>query len=103
MLVLRNWVFVNQDEKIEIMDELEILRVELLSRMDQFLKLKIQKRGITGIQNTYCVFDTEYTSLDSNKNLNRLVSAQTASQDRTIVKIPLYNPYDISYVNPLSS
>jgi len=91
------------DEKIELIDLLDSLRVDLLSRMDQFLKMQFQKRGITVIQNTYCGFDTEYASVDSVKMLNKIVSAQTAIQERTIVKIPLYNPYDISYVNPLTS
>lgn len=81
---------------------LETLRSKLFSRMDQYIKLKIKKRGITIVHNNYCGFDSEYVSSDS-KDFNELVSVQTACQDRTILKVPLYNPYDISYVNPLSS
>jgi hypothetical protein len=91
------------DEKIEVIDELVFLRVELLQRMDQYLRSQIQIRGITVVQNTYCGFDSEFTSFDETKKINKLVSVQTAVQERTILKIPLYHSYDISYVNPLSS
>lgn len=82
----------NEFEFGEVVSELEYFRVELLYRIDLFLKLQVKKRGITIVQNTYCGFDSEYVSLDSRKNLNELVSVQKASQDRTIIKIPLYNP-----------
>jgi hypothetical protein len=88
---------------LELIDELENLKQSLFSRFDQYLKLQVQKRGITVVQNTYTGFDTEYESLNPVKNLNKLISVQTAIQRRTIVKVPLYNPYDISYVHPLTS
>jgi hypothetical protein len=75
----------------------------VLSRLDQYLKISIQKRGITIIENTYSAFDTEYELSDARKNLNTLLSVQTAVQTRTLVKVPLYTDYDISYVHPLTS
>lgn len=82
---------------------MECLRDELLSRVDHYLRIQIQKRGITVMQNTYTGFDTEYVTKDEVKNLNEIVSAQTAVQERTIIKIPLYHEFNISHVNPLSS
>ena len=91
------------EDKVEVIDELLFLRGEILQRLDQYLRSQIQVRGITVVQNTYCGFDSEFTSLDEIKKLNKLVSVQVAVQDRTILKIPMYHSYDISYVNPLSS
>ena len=90
-------------ELLDLLDDLYNLRQVLLSRFDQYLKFQVQKRGITVIQNTYTGFDCEYQLDDARKFKNRLLSTQTAVQRRTIVKVPLYNPYDISYVHPLDS
>ena len=91
----------SDDECLELLEDLECCKVDLLSRMDQYLKMQIQKRGITLIQNTYAGFDTEYVIKEG--DLNELVSAQVAVYERTILKIPLYHAYNISYINPLSS
>jgi hypothetical protein len=93
----------NDFENTELQDELDSYLERILARLDQYLKSQVKKRGITVIQNQYIGFDTEYTLGDERKLLNRLVSAQTAVQTRTILKVPLYHPYDVSYVNPLSS
>jgi hypothetical protein len=95
-----DWTY---DDKEELVAEMECLRDELLSRVDHYLRIQIQKRGITVMQNTYTGFDTEYVTKDEVKNLNEIVSAQTAVQERTIIKIPLYHEFNISHVNPLSS
>lgn len=71
--------------------------------MEQYLRFKIQKRGITLIQHTYTGFDTEYETADVKKFKNKLISVKTAVQRRTIIKIPLYLPFDISYIHPLTS
>lgn len=55
------------------------------------------------MENSYTSFDSEYECVDFGKNENRLLSMQTAVQRRTVIKIPLVEPFDISYVNPLSS
>lgn len=93
----------SSNELADLVDDLHHLREVLLSRFDQYLRFQIQKRGVTVIQNTYTGFDTEYQLDNPRKNINRLLSLQTAVQRRTIIKVPLYNPYDISYVHPLSS
>ena len=75
----------------------------MTNRLDPYLRMQIQKRGVTVIQNTYTGFDTEYELLDEKKYLNKLLSVQIAVQSRTIIKIPLYNYYDIAFVHPLTS
>lgn len=88
---------------LDTIDNLESLRTSLISSLDPYLRVQFQKRGITIIQNTYCGFDTEYELKSFQKCLNTLISAQTAVQTRTLIKLPLYLRYDISYVNPLTS
>jgi len=91
------------EEDLDNITDLDNLNTTLLSYLDPYLKLQIQKRGITIIQNTYTGFDTEYTLIDSKKYLNRLISVQTSIQTRTIVKIPRYSTLDISFAHPLTS
>jgi hypothetical protein len=91
------------ENEIEVYDDLDNLRARILSRLDQYLKSQIMRRGITVLQNTYTGFDTEYEGKDAKKFENRLLSVQTAVQKRTIIKIPMYHPYDVSYIHPLSS
>jgi hypothetical protein len=85
-----------------VFSELEFWRIKLHSRLDQFIKTQVQKRGMTIIENSYTSFDSEYEVVKFSNNENRLISMQTAVQRRTIVKIPLVEPFDITYVNPLS-
>ena len=92
-----------EDEALEKLSELENLRDSLFSSLDPFLRVQIQKRGITIYTNTYTSFDTEYTLRDSTRFLNKLVSTQLAVQSRVIIKLPMYRRYDISYIHPLTS
>jgi hypothetical protein len=93
----------NVFEMDELFCKLEVLQSDVYSRLDQYLKGQILKRGITIIQNTYAGFDCEYETSNEFKLSNKLVSVQTALQRRTIIKIPLYHTFDLAYVNPLSS
>jgi hypothetical protein len=74
-----------------------------MSRLDPFLRVQIQKRGITIIQNIYTGFDTEFELCDYSESSNKLVSTQLAIQARTLIKLPLYKSIDISYIHPLTS
>jgi hypothetical protein len=98
-----NGVELDYEYKVELYWELESLRLKLYARLDQYVKQQIQKRGITVISNNYCGFDMEYKVEDLNAFNTRLISVQTANQNRTIIKIPLYHEFDISYIHPLSS
>ena len=92
------------DEKaVDLYTDLESLADSLMLRIDPYLRLQFQRRGVTVIQNTYTGFDTEYELKNASKHLNQLLSVQIATQTRTLIKIPLYNTYDISYVHPLTS
>ena len=93
----------SDDEDEETILILQNLKSEMLSRLDPFLKIQIQKRGISILQNNYVGFDTEFELMDFNKQTNKLISVQTALRTRTIVKVPLYSLKDISYVHPLTS
>lgn len=95
--------YVLTDHEEEAKEELGNLRVKVFSRLDQYLKLQVQKRGITVIENTYAAFDTEFELSNTQKNLNTLLSVQTAVQARTLIKVPMYKDYDISYVHPITS
>ena len=91
------------DSELEVLYELDVLKQRLYARLDQYIKIQIQKRGITIIENCYTAFDTEYECVNFTKNENRLISAQTAVQRRTILKVPCFEPFDIGYVHPLTS
>lgn len=54
--------------------------------LDPFIRLNIQKRGISIYQNTYIGFDTEYELKDS--MTNELISIALAVNTKTILKIP---------------
>jgi hypothetical protein len=49
-------------------------------------------------QNTYSGFDSKDEIVNTKKFKNKLISLHTAEQRRTIVKIPLYHTFDISYI-----
>lgn len=60
----------------EMLIELEILKKKLFSRLEQFIKVQIQKSGISIIHNTYTGLDTEYEHVKYIRN--KLLSVQTA-------------------------
>lgn len=71
--------------------------------MDPYLRQHIQKRGMSVHFNTYTGFDMEYQNEGLNPYETKLLSVQTATQHRTVIKLPLYLEMDISYIHPLSS
>jgi hypothetical protein len=87
----------------EVIADLVELKVLFKSRLDQYLKMQIQVRGFTIIENSYVGFDSEYCLKNEKRFLNEIVSVQTAVQRRFLLQVPMYHPYDISYVHPLSS
>lgn len=87
----------------ELFSELKSFKENLLSRLDQYIKVQVQKRGITIIQNSYTGFDTEYEEDLNFVNKNKLLSVQTSVQRRVILKLPFVEPLDISYIHPLTS
>jgi hypothetical protein len=88
-----------EDQKADLKNLIQ----KLYSLLDPSIRIKIQKRGISVIQNIYTGYDSEFYLKDPRKHLNELLSLQLALNTRTIVKIPLLKPFEISYVHPLSS
>lgn len=70
----------------EVLSDLECLKNNLLSRLYPYIRMQVQKIGVTVIQNTYTGFDTEYELQDPKKNLNKLLSVQIATRCRTLIK-----------------
>jgi hypothetical protein len=93
----------NNDQKSDSSTDLLTLKHILIQKLDPFIRLQVKKRGVTIFQNVYTGFDTEYELEDYHKSLNKLISTQIAVQSRTIIKVPLYKPLDISYIHPLTS
>lgn len=91
------------NEETNLYLEATCLRSQIFAKLDPFLRIQLQKRGITVIQNTYVGFDTEYEVEDPRNFLNKLVSVQLAVQCRTLVKVPLYTVQDIIYIHPLTN
>lgn len=85
----------------DLIFDLEAMYGRVLASLDPFLRIQLQKRGITIIQQTYTSFDTEY--VNKTTLTNELISVQSATATRTLVKVPLYRKYDISYTHPLTS
>lgn len=94
-----NSIITNDSECIE----LDCMKKVFFNRLDPILRFQLQKRGVTIIQNVYVGFDTEFEELKLVKNHNKLLSVQLATQDRTLVKVPLNTIQDINYIHPLTS
>lgn len=87
-------ILVSKDKRIsDEQAEYKNVYNKLLGMLDPFIRLKIQKRGIVTLQNSYVGFDTEYESVDT--TTNKLLSVQLAVSTKTMVKIPK-NAFDIS-------
>lgn len=91
------------DKALDLLCDLESVTKHLTSFLDPYIRIQLQKRGITVFQNLYTGFDTEYELNDARNFLNKLVSVQVAVQTRILIKIPLNTTQDISYVHPLTS
>lgn len=91
------------EKGLDVLSDLECINTTLLASLDPALRIQIQKKGVTVLQNLYSGFDTEYELSNCRKNLNKLVSVQIAVQTRTLIKLPLNSILDISYAHPLTS
>ncbi len=62
-------LFYYQDCKVELLVDIENLKEKLFTRLDPKLKVQIQRRGITILQNSYTGFYTEYKFKDKLKTI----------------------------------
>jgi hypothetical protein len=71
------------------------------NKLDPSIKSKLNKPGITVIQNIHTGFDTEYKYLEGNKN--DLISVQLAVNTQSILKIPKMSDYYACSIDALSN
>ncbi len=69
-------------------------------KLDPSIRKALQKRGVSLIQNIQCGFDTEYVNLDLKRN--KLVSTQLAQTVQPYLKLPMFENYELGYINPLT-
>lgn len=81
----------------DILYDIKYLEGELLNSLDNSIRLKLRKRGISITQSIYCGFDTEYTQKDA--LTNKLLSVQHALSTQSTVRIPIEYAYDFRSVN----
>lgn len=74
---------------------------DLYTHLDNSIKKKLQRRGMTIFQNIYTGFDTEYVNKDTKSN--KLLSVQLAVNAKSILKIPLENKYEMSVLDSQKS
>jgi hypothetical protein len=80
-----------------------VFKRKLYSRLDQYLKVQVQNKGITIIKNTYTGFDTEFEEDKCTTNKNKLLSVQTYVKRRVIMNLAHIEPFYISYIHPITS
>ena len=96
-------IIYNLDESLlhsDLMADLQVLSKDIFSKIDPSIRVKMQKRGISVIQNIYTGFDTEYKNIDL--KYNKLVSVQLAINTKSLLKIPMYSEYELSTINTLT-
>lgn len=96
-------IIYNMEEPLldsDLMANLQVLSKDIFSKIDPSIRVKIQKRGISVIQNIYTGFDTEYKNIDL--KYNKLVSVQLAINTKSLLKIPKYSEYELSTLNTLT-
>src|SRR4051794_12075862 len=84
----------------DLMVDFEVLIKNIFNRIDPSIRIKLQKRGISVIQNIYTGFDTEYKNKDA--MFNELISVQLAVNTKTLLKVPKYSEYELSTLDTLT-
>jgi hypothetical protein len=64
---------------------------EVFNKIDPSIRVKLMKKGVSLIMNTYAGFDTEYVNIEM--GLNKLLSVQLAASSKIILKIPKVTYY----------
>src|SRR4051812_34583523 len=100
-LVNRGLNFKSEDSDDDTLVDYKNLMSLLYSKMDPSIRIKLNKPGLSVIQNIYTGFDTEYKHLE--KICNELISVQLAVNTRTFLKIPMISDYFTCKIDVLSS
>lgn len=85
----------------DVMVDFEVLVKNIFSRIDPSIRIKLQKRGISILQNIYTGFDTEYVNKGDPK-LNELLSVSLAVNTKSLLRIPKYSEYELSTIDTLT-
>lgn len=94
-----NILFLNSSEK-ELLEDYKVMSREIKVKLDPSIRQKLQREGLTIIQNIYTGFDTEYKNIDL--KFNEILTVQLAVSTKTMLKLPLINEYKISSLETLS-
>lgn len=89
------------DSESDLRSDFAVLSRNLYGKLDPSIRQKLQKRGISLIQNIYTGFDTEYKNI--NVKYNKLLSVQLAVNTNTLIKIPFKKDYTVCEINPLTN
>jgi hypothetical protein len=92
----------NEDEnENDLLLDLKHTSKQIFEKLDISLRVKLQRKGITIIQNIYTGFDTEFKNIDA--QTNKLLSVQFILNTRLILKIPKFTNFSLSTVGTLNS
>jgi len=90
----------NLEHDSDLMADFKVLSQSIFDKIDPSVRVKLQKRGISIIQNIYTGFDTEYKNINS--RYNDLISVQLAVNTKTLLRLPKYSEYVLSSLDTLS-
>src|SRR5437762_2302733 len=94
-------VYLKESPYTDISSDYQTLSKEVYSKLDSSIRTKLQKKGITVMQNIYTGFDTEYKNIDL--KYNKLLSIQMAVNTKILLKLPIVDEdYYFSSVETLT-
>jgi len=91
----------DSDSDSDLKADFKTLTLKLYGKLDPSIRNKIQKRGVSILQNVYTGFDTEYKNIGPLHN--SLISVQLAVNTKTILKLPKYSKYELSTLDTLNN
>src|SRR5947209_1469094 len=98
---MQGLVYLKESPYTDIFSDYQTLSKEVYSKLDSSIRTKLQKKGITIIQNIYTGFDTEFKNIDL--KYNELLSVQLALNTKILLKLPIVDEdYYFSSVETLT-
>ena len=99
--LMHGLVYLKESPYTDISSDYQTLSKEVYSKLDSSIRTKLQKKGITVMQNIYTGFDTEYKNIDL--KYNKLLSIQMAVNTKILLKLPIVDEdYYFSSVETLT-
>lgn len=98
----KNGIGIKVDENDdEILLDYKNLMLQIYNKLDPSIRVKLNKHGVSIIQNIYSGFDTEYKFKDG--KTNELISVQLAVNTRSYLKIPKIEAYYTCKIDSLKN